>query len=288
MPSQPDLVSPDPTAQRGKSELALRVASALVLAPLAVGGAVMGGSLFALFWTAAALLAMREWLCLVGFSGKRLMVMWGVAGLGIAVGAWLAESGIHGSVIVPPLLGGLVLAAFRPAGSSRLWSFLGVLYTSVIALGPIALLHEPGQGLVPVLWVFAVVWLTDICAYFVGRAVGGPKLWPKVSPKKTWSGFVGGTVGGVATALGVVAIARHGFDLEWAWGPRLFGLTVLASIVGQGGDLFESFLKRRFGVKDTGHLIPGHGGVLDRLDSFIVVCLLLVAAVQSGALGAAP
>jgi phosphatidate cytidylyltransferase len=129
--------------------------------------------------------------------------------------------------------------------------------------------------------MFAVVWTTDIVAYFTGRRFGGPKLWPRVSPKKTWSGFAGGLMAGTAAGVVVSLIAAR-----WGWTqpiatPLIALLSMVASIVGQAGDLAESALKRYFDVKDSGRLIPGHGGVMDRLDAFWAVAgltgLVLVA-----------
>jgi phosphatidate cytidylyltransferase len=144
-----------------------------------------------------------------------------------------------------------------------------------VVIVPIDLRGHPAHSLVAVLWLFAVVWLTDIGAYFAGRAIGGPKLWPRVSPKKTWSGSIGGLITGTCAAVAVVLVARRQFGLGWFDGAGLVALTVVASVVSMAGDLAESALKRTFKVKDSSHLIPGHGGVLDRLDSFWAVCMLL-------------
>jgi len=135
--------------------------------------------------------------------------------------------------------------------------------------------EHPRLGLVAILWMFAVVWLTDIAAYFAGRRFGGPKLWPRVSPKKTWSGFFGGLVAGVA-AGGIVVLVAGRFGVA---APVSFAIVVLlsavASVLSQLGDLGESALKRRFGAKDSGVLIPGHGGVMDRLDGFWAAAALI-------------
>ncbi len=122
------------------------------------------------------------------------------------------------------------------------------------------------SGFPAILFVFAVVWASDILGYFVGRAVGGPKLWERVSPKKTRSGAIGGLAGAVVAALGV-AIAVVG-------APSLLALGVLGavlSVISQAGDLFEFAVKRRFDVKDLSQIIPGHGGLMDRLDGFVAV-----------------
>ena len=120
------------------------------------------------------------------------------------------------------------------------------------------------------LFVFAIVWVTDIAAYFTGRAMGGPKLWPAVSPKKTWSGAIGGTLGGIAAGLLVAKIA----GLVVA--PMMVLVALGLSIVAQAGDLLESAIKRHFGAKDASQLIPGHGGLMDRLDGFLTAAAAAV------------
>jgi phosphatidate cytidylyltransferase len=117
--------------------------------------------------------------------------------------------------------------------------------------------------------LFAVVWVTDIAAYFAGRMIGGPKLWPRVSPKKTWSGAVVGTIAAVAAGLAVVAVVAG----AQPW-PALAAVCLVLSIASQAGDLAESALKRRFGAKDAGKLILGHGGLMDRLDGFIAAAVV--------------
>ena len=118
-----------------------------------------------------------------------------------------------------------------------------------------------------------VVWTTDVAAYFAGRRFGGPKLWPRVSPKKTWSGFAGGLLGGTFAGCAIIRLALG----DWEEQPGLAMVAVisaLASVASQLGDLGESALKRRFDVKDSGHVIPGHGGVMDRVDGFWAVAAL--------------
>jgi phosphatidate cytidylyltransferase len=127
---------------------------------------------------------------------------------------------------------------------------------------------DPTEGIAALILVLLVVWATDIGGYFAGRGVGGPKLWPRVSPKKTWSGFIGGTVSGALLATAVAAAA--GLSAL----PTLFLLAFVLAAASQGGDLLESSLKRHFGAKDASSLIPGHGGVMDRLDGFVAAALL--------------
>lgn len=268
--------SPAKDTPRPTSELALRVASGIVLAVLALSTAWLGGWLFGLFWTIAAIMVLREFLSLFGIAERRLTVLWALGSVAIGLAGVAAEAG---PLAAPEswlalALGALVVCFAAPAGF-RLWAAAGVVYAGVIAVVPLDLRAHPAHGLVAVLWLFGVVWLTDIGAYFAGRAIGGPKLWPAVSPKKTWSGFVGGVLAGAATAVGVVLLSGAAFGAGWYSGPTLLLLSLFAAAVSQGGDLLESALKRRFHVKDSSHLIPGHGGFMDRLDAFWAVCVLL-------------
>jgi phosphatidate cytidylyltransferase len=147
------------------------------------------------------------------------------------------------------------------------WLTAGAVYAGAAAFCPIMLRADADYGLVAIFFLFAVVWTTDIAAYFVGRIFGGPKLWPAVSPKKTWSGALGGLAGAIIAAFVVASFAAlsHGAAIV---------LAALLSVASQAGDLFESHIKRRFGVKDASHIIPGHGGVMDRLDGFIFAAAL--------------
>jgi phosphatidate cytidylyltransferase len=271
---------------RGSSDLLPRILSGIVMAALALGTAVAGGWFFALFWTVTAIIAAREWLILIGFDGGRLRIVWFALSAGLATGGILAENagGPSAAALAPPLVAGLLAALAVRIAPNRLWALGGGLYTGLIAVVPIGLRSMPEHGLTAMLWLFAVVWCSDTAAYFVGRRLGGPKLWPRISPKKTWSGFLGGLIGGVGAALLTVSLADAA-DVEWLPTGLLVALSILASLVSVAGDLFESFMKRRFGVKDSSHLIPGHGGVLDRLDSFTAVCALLLVAAIAGLLG---
>lgn len=274
---------------RGPSDLLPRLLSGVVMAGVALGTAVAGGWPFALFWTATAIIAAREWLILIGFDGARLRTVWLVMAACIAAGGALAESaqGLAVAALLPPLLGGVIAALSVRIATTRFWALAGGVYAGLIAVVPIGLRGIPEHGLTAIFWLFAVVWCSDTAAYFVGRKLGGPKLWPRVSPKKTWSGFLGGLVGGVGAAVLAVSLTG-GTDPAWLPTGVLVILSVLGSLVSVAGDLFESFMKRHFGVKDSSHLIPGHGGVLDRLDSFVAVCALLLIAAVAGLLGGVP
>jgi phosphatidate cytidylyltransferase len=247
------------------SELALRIGSALVLVPLAIGTAYVGGWPFAAFWGLAALGVLWEWCSLVAPSDRRLALMAGAATLVLAV--VLVVAGHHLATLVVLATGTMAAAALAPA-ERRTWMASGVPYAGALAVAPTVLRADSAHGFLAIVMLFAIVWATDIVAYFVGRALGGPKLMPKVSPKKTWSGALGGTAAAVALAL---AVARTAALPAWS---AIALLAVVLSVIAQGGDLFESFLKRRFGAKDSSHLIPGHGGLMDRLDGFVTASVV--------------
>lgn len=269
-----------PSASKPFSELFLRVVFGLLMAVAALGVAVIGDSVFTLFWTVASIVVLREWLALTGVEGRRTLVLWLAGSVGLVVSAALAEmsESLNPASVWPSVAAAVVVTAFAPS-ERRMWTGAGVLYAAVIAITPTDLRGDVAHGLVSILWLFAVVWLSDVVAYFTGRTFGGPKLWPAVSPKKTWSGAIGGFVGGVGGALLIVHLMASVFGFGWYRGAVLIVLTCVGAIVSQAGDLSESALKRHFGAKDSGHIIPGHGGVMDRLDSFWAVVLFLYVAV---------
>jgi len=238
----------------------LRVCSALVLVPLAIGTAHLGGWPFALFWSLAALGVFWEWSALVAGDGRRAVFMAG--GTALVVSCGLAAVGRFTGALVVAATGMVAAAAMAPA-RQRGWAAGGVPYAGAIGIAPIALRSDSEAGFVAVIFLFAIVWTTDIVAYFVGRLIGGPKLLPRVSPKKTWSGAIGGLAAAVLAALAVAKAAGLSGLLSIAL------VAAALSCVAQAGDLFESRLKRRFGAKDSSHLIPGHGGLMDRLDGFV-------------------
>lgn len=256
-------------ALRG-SELALRVCSALVLVPLAIATAYLGGWPFDLFWGAAAIGVLWEWSSLVARNEQLSVLLAGGASLALAV-VLVATGHVLPALIVVAM--GALGAASLTLAERRTWVAGALPYSGALAMGPIILRSDGEQGFLAVLFLFAIVWTTDIGAYFAGRALGGPKLMPGVSPNKTWAGAIGGLLASVLAALVVAKMAAL---------TSLFALAMLAvvlSVSAQAGDLFESFLKRRFNAKDSSHLIPGHGGLMDRLDGFVTAS---VAAVMIG------
>lgn len=249
-------------------ELRLRVVSALVLAAGILLTTYIGGLPFRIVWSLVAGLVAYEWLVITG-AARPVFLGIIVAACGILVLAWPYSPGVLAGLASLAGIAAVVASLFTQRG--MLLTSCGLVYALALAILVPLLRDWPEIGLALILWSFAAVWFTDIAAYFTGRALGGPKLMPSVSPKKTWSGALGGTLAGT---LGGVAI--------WWAAPR-FGVTpplglgavalasLVASVLSQAGDLFESAFKRRFGAKDSGHLIPGHGGFMDRLDGYWAV-----------------
>lgn len=262
----------NPLSQTAGSTLALRVLSALVLAPLALAAAYWGGSIFLAFWAIAALGVLWEWDSIIQAQDRKTVFAMGA--LTILGSALLWEFGRMVPAFILAALGILAVAALA-SGSRRKWCIAGVVCAGMLLYAPVLLRRDPAYGLNAILFLFAVVWATDIVAYFVGRTLGGPKLAPSISPNKTWSGAVGGLAGGVAGGVGVALLT--GMVSVFA----IAAIAAVLSVATQIGDLAESALKRRFNVKDSSVLIPGHGGLMDRLDGFfaasvVAVCIGLV------------
>ncbi len=257
-----------------RTETGIRLLSALGLAAVALVFTYMGGVLFALLWLAAGVAGFLEWVTMAGVTRRIPMVI--AAALGLTAYVLAQLTGWPALVLAAIVLaGGVLVVMFGTNRSDRVWAGLGYLAAAVVVVVPVSVRSDPLLGFAGIIWIFAVVWGTDIAAYFTGRAVGGPKLWPAVSPGKTWSGFFGGLVAGtLGGALAGLFAMMLGANLPLGLGTLTL-LSALASLVGQLGDLAESALKRHFHAKDSSHLIPGHGGVLDRLDAFCAVCLLV-------------
>ena len=244
--------------------LLLRIVSAVVMAPAAVFIAWLGDWPFAVFWAVAAIAVLWEWLTLV--AGPRYPLMLASSALAIAIAGLVAWRHRPVTAILVVGLGAIGAAIFAPR-ERRFWITAGIGYAGVLLLAPILLRADVDYGLPAILLLFVIVWSTDVLAYFAGRAIGGPKLAPMISPKKTWSGAIIGTIGAV-----LVAIAAADFLGGFNKGT-IAAVALLLSVMTQLGDLLESWLKRRFGAKDASHLIPGHGGVMDRLDGFWAAAL---------------
>jgi len=271
---------PAPAETRSSSwgDLRVRVLSALVLAPLALAGIWFGAA----FWMALVLLAAlgltAEWLALCAQpapSPPALAVFFAVAAATLLTGAGLAQAGLA------VLGGGAAVAAIvatPPGNAEPVWRRAALLAfgTFYIGLASVALVWlrddagtGPGGGAGTaagrdnILFLVLVIWASDIGAYLAGRLIGGPKLAPAISPGKTWSGAAGGLVAAIAAGIAVADTAGAATALHAGLIAAGLGL------VAQGGDLLESFLKRQFRVKDSSRLIPGHGGLFDRLDGVL-------------------
>ena len=251
------------TAGQEGRNLLLRIAASLVLAPLAVAAAYVGGWLWTSLVTVATIGLYVEWLTVIG--ARRLPLI--LPGVVVLLGTGWVEAE-HFDVARVSLLLGLGMVAVAIFSRDRHgWAVAGVGYALAASVASSLLRRDPAWGFVALMFVLMVVWGTDIGGYFSGRLIGGPKLWPQVSPKKTWAGAIGGFTASLAVAIGFAA-----FGLGKTGSLLLLG--ALLSVAAQLGDLFESAVKRRFGVKDSSHLIPGHGGLMDRLDGFVAAAIL--------------
>jgi phosphatidate cytidylyltransferase len=254
------------------SELRLRIISAIVMGIVALVTLVWGGVSFAVIWTGVSLAVFSEWITMSHVAARALRLAIGLLALALlGYALWL---GRHDWASFVFLIGAILQLVPGKTLDDRLWSVAGFVYAAVLLIAVIVVRSEPFIGLAAIAWMFAVVWTTDIVAYFTGRALGGPKLWPRVSPKKTWSGFWGGLIAGTLAGVMVSEVAQM-WNVPAPIG--LLGIIMLsaaASILGQGGDLAESAMKRHFAVKDSGSLIPGHGGFMDRIDAFWAVAVL--------------
>jgi phosphatidate cytidylyltransferase len=253
--------APEPRSTKRVPDLAIRAGVGVLLIAVAVGAIAVGGMLF---WAVIALVGlgmMAEWADLVHTSPyrKRLAML----ALFVPISAMCPLAWGPGFFALGLLVGA---AFFVVIITNRRELAAGLLYVGLPVLGLLTLREHSSEGVVFTIWAMALVWATDIGAYFAGRFLGGPRLAPAISPAKTWTGAIGGVA--LATLFGIY--------MHYAWGLplRLTLGTPLLAAVAEGGDLFESWLKRRAGVKDSGNLLPGHGGLMDRLDGLVPVAPL--------------
>src|SRR5690606_21924949 len=260
-----------------------RVITAVILLPLVVGVLLIGPAwLVEVLLAIGMLLAAREWAPLAGFSGRGWMFAYSMLAALLAAGGMVGvrQPGVLPAILVVACawwLLALGLILWRPHLPGWLAGCAGLLAVVPAWLAILQLYRNAAYGSQWLVFLLALVWAADIGAYFAGRAFGRHKLAPQVSPGKTWEGLAGGL------ALALLA----GWAGAWWFGqplPRLLALVTVAILASVVGDLTESFFKRRAGVKDSGGLLPGHGGVLDRLDSLLAAAPLFVLGLQTGGL----
>ncbi len=260
------------------ADLGPRLVSSAILIAIALLTLQIGGAIFVLAWLAAALIVQFEWQRIIGGARQATRLAIGSAALitaAILLGTWGP-----GLAILTLCLAALGAARVADQGR-RGWGAVGILYAGSLIISVVTLRMSWPFGTRAIAWLFAVVWGTDVVAYFAGRLIGGPKFLPQVSPSKTWAGTALGVVGGALIGSLFLAVVGHLTRIETpapSFAPFLLGL--VTACVAQAGDLYESWMKRRFGTKDSSNFIPGHGGLMDRLDGFIA------AAVFAAVLGA--
>ncbi|MDB5360149.1 MAG: phosphatidate cytidylyltransferase [Rhodospirillales bacterium] len=261
--------APPPAPPASGSALGARIASALVLVPVALASVWYGGpGIVGLAALAAAVMAW-EWGRLVGRTTGLTdsLLLAGIAAISVLIGAYVAAwcgllAAAAGIVLQHRLVGS--------RNAAPIWTAAGLAWIIAPCIGFVWLRADPDGGAATVFWLLAVVWAIDTAAYVAGKTIGGPKLAPRISPKKTWAGLIGGMLAAILVGLATALIV--GSDRIW----QIALLSGMLAIVEQIGDMAESFAKRRFGVKDSGNLIPGHGGLLDRLDGMLAVVVAVV------------
>ena len=264
-----------PPRRTPRSGTGARIATALVLIPLALIAVWIGGPLYSGVVAAMTIFLIFEWTRLV--RGAELQRGFYALSLTAIVAVFLGAGGHVWSALGAVAIGGILATFFEwPKRSPDSWPAIGAAYLIGPAVAALWLRAMPERGLALTLLVFVVVWGADSGAYAAGKTLGGPKLIPKVSPNKTWSGAIGGLLtGGLLGGLVGVFADLGGF---FAW----FGVGLALALASIVGDIAESQLKRSYGVKDSGSAFPGHGGVLDRLDGFLFAVVALAVLVLLG------
>jgi len=253
-------VTDQPQRAKQPSDLMLRTVAGIAMVAVAMVAILLGGIAFWLLAIVGALFMMAEWCDLHAIPARTKRMAQFALSVPLAV---MAPASLVLQVNDFFSLGLLMGAAFFIViVTSRRDLALGILYCGLPVLA-LMVIRRQDEGIVFALWALALVWMCDIGAYFTGRAIGGPKLAPRLSPNKTWAGLIGGVA--LAGAFGAFMHVRYGLPI------RMTLATPVLAVVAQMGDLYESWLKRRAGVKDSGNILPGHGGVMDRLDGLVPV-----------------
>jgi phosphatidate cytidylyltransferase len=248
------------------SNLFTRICSAVVLAPIVIAAVWWGGWPFLALVLIISAAVCYEWLRIISPQIHSMTI---ILFLALIVASLYFLATVPLNIAIWPLLllfCGILIGGYA-AGLTG-WLGAGFAYAVMLGAALVILRNDPDLGMASIAFVVAIVWATDIFAYVVGRTVGGPKLCPAISPGKTWSGAVGGLCAGVLASVAFVGFVDGVSMLRLIW------IGVLLSIISELGDLFESWIKRRFKVKDSGNLIPGHGGVMDRVDGLVFAIIL--------------
>jgi phosphatidate cytidylyltransferase len=271
----------------GLTNLQKRTLSAAVLLPLAIAAIYFGHPYFSVLIVVFAGTAAWEWTrvaATVRPEGGTLPVpnppkgLWSsiaiMAGVAVVAAVWFVAAPPSGGMMVPafPIAIWLGFTLFSFDWRRIGWAVPGIIYVALAGGALVVLRNDPDWGRATLVWIIALVVAADTGGYLVGRTVGGPTLAPRISPNKTWSGLGGAVLGAALAGLSVAFALNH---------TNVWMLTLISAVLGlleQGGDLVESAFKRHFGVKDTSQIIPGHGGVLDRVDGLLAVAVAVVVA----------
>ncbi|MDH3737601.1 MAG: phosphatidate cytidylyltransferase [Alphaproteobacteria bacterium] len=250
-----------------RSELALRVATAAIAAPIVLLATWAGGIWFAILIALAIGIGGHEWSRICNIDRPSSVALLAMVGPVMAIA--IVTGGATAGLLVLALM---AVSAFGGGSAvARMWSAAGVIYLGIATVAILVLRSDPQSGLEALIFLFGVVWLTDIGAYAFGRLIGGPRLAPSISPGKTWAGAIGGFALAVAGAQAGALL----FALDPPMGA--IAMAIFLSIATQCGDLLESWVKRRFDKKDSGTIIPGHGGILDRIDGLLIAAPVMAA-----------
>ena len=272
--------SVEPPKRNLWSDLGPRLASAAVLIALTATALIIGSYMFAAVVGAVFAGAYREWETMVS-RAPMTVPAWVLVALVALAGLIYPATGPLGSIV---LIAGACAVALVRGGEGSWWRVLGLVIFGAIIIAALAMRGTTTDGIWAGVYLGTVVWMTDSAAFFTGRQIGGEKLAPDISPSKTWSGALGGLALGTGAGLLVWTFVT---DSPWWIG---LVLSAAISILGQLGDLGESAVKRHFRIKDSGDIIPGHGGLMDRLDSltFGILLVLLIGATRGGIDSVAP
>ncbi|MEX0583301.1 MAG: phosphatidate cytidylyltransferase [Sneathiella sp.] len=255
------------------TSLQQRVISALVLAPIAIGALYFGGVYFLAFLIGAATIMTYEW-CHASLETRPglLTLLTALTVISALILTYKFEFFQLISVIICGSLLTALVAFFRSRKDLIVWAFFGPICIGIPVIALMTLRAIPETGFALTFGLFLVIWATDIGAYFSGKSIGGPRIAPSISPNKTWAGLVGGVIAAMIVAYGVNSLLIGGQIATFG----ILGLGAICAIFAQVGDFAESAWKRHFGIKDASNLIPGHGGVMDRLDGVFLTAPILM------------